>query len=37
MIDRIIALLEQMDDDVALEMIYWYVERKLMQQPPKAK
>lgn len=37
MIDRIIALLEQIEDDVTLEMIYWYVERKLMHRPPKAK
>lgn len=37
MIDRIIALLEQMEDDASLEMIYWYVESKLMRQPPKAK
>jgi len=37
MIDRIVALLEQMEDEDALEMIYWYIERKLMRTPPKSK
>ncbi len=35
MFEKIVALLERIDDEQLLEAIYWYVERNLVRKPPK--
>jgi hypothetical protein len=35
MIEKIISLLEQIQDERLLESIYWYIERKLVCKPPR--
>ena len=32
--EKILALLEQIEDERILESIYWYIERKLVRKPP---
>ncbi len=34
MIEKIISLLEQIQDERLLESIYWYIERRLVRKPP---
>ena len=36
MLEKILALLEQIEDESIMENIYWYVERKLVQEQPKS-
>lgn len=33
MIEKILDLLEQIDDEAMLECIFWEIERKLIRQP----
>lgn len=35
MFEKIVALLERIEDEQLLETIYWYVERHLVRKPPK--
>jgi hypothetical protein len=35
MVEKILAMLEQITDARALERIYWFVERLLVRQAPK--
>lgn len=35
MIERIVAMLEQIKDERMLESIYWIIERKLVQSRPR--
>ncbi len=35
MIERIVAMLEQIQDERVLESIYWIIERKLVQNRPR--
>ncbi|HNW87733.1 MAG TPA: hypothetical protein PKJ47_12435 [Candidatus Limiplasma sp.] len=35
MIEKILAILELIEDEAALEAIYWFAERRLVQEPVK--
>lgn len=35
MFEKILAMLEQIEDESELESIYWFVERLLVQETPK--